>query len=511
LGRIDTMVLKDADFFAFYRPWYDAIGNIKSGGRAEPNRDWGNFTQQQRQEEFFRNDLREYYGQFNFTDNFSMRVGKQQVIWSEADAYSGTEITNPQDLTYHFIDFESAENIRKNLRMIKFNYILPDFLKTANNELEAFVIPGDYEGDTATVQLSDARNPWIIEAPVSSNVGYNRAGQPFRWQTFADQAAFPNTILGGALFQDDSDENGGVNATGASGRQNLWRESEFGVRYSSLLPIGNGLQASFIYLYERRDSETGICTSCATPKGFSRIAGFSGGIWLAPGVLTMGPPPAGDPVPAGTEKVLTSVDSPRHHFFGLTGTYYDKDITDVVYRYDTLWAPKYGMNVAALNQVGDARSIRLANGDSSARWTEQSRFILAGDRPTYIPWISKQHTFLVAQYTATWYPDLPGSALQNIANANGKLRRWNDTLLFASTNWLVNGQMTSTNAFLWDADDEDGFLSSTNVYRYSRNVLFGVNAMWFLGRSGRYTDIAGGVFSRAQRENELEATFQYEI
>jgi hypothetical protein len=511
LGRFDTLIIKDADFFAFYRPWYDAIGSIKDDGRAEPNRDWYSFTQRQRQEEFFRNDLREYYAQLNFTDNFSMRIGKQQVIWSEADAYSGTEITNPQDLTYHFIDFESAENIRKNLRMIKANYILPDFLKTANNELEAFVIPGDYEGDVAQVQLTDARNPWIIEAPVSSNVGYNRAGQPFRWQTFADQAAFPNTTLGGALVQDDSDENGGVNATGASGQQNLWKESEFGVRYSSLLPIGNGLQASFIYLYERRDSETGLCTSCPNPKGFAKLAPGLNGIWFAPGVLTMGPPPAGDPVPVGTEKVLTSVDSPRHHFFGLTGTYYDKDITDVVYRYDTLWAPKYGMNVAALDQKGDVRSIRLADGDSSARWTEQSRFILAGDRPTYIPWISKQHTFLVAQWTATWYPDLPGNALQNIANANGKLRRWDDTLLFASTNWLVNGQLTSTNAMLWDADDIDGFLSSTNVYRYSRNVLFGVNAMWFLGRSGRYTDIAGGVFSRAQRENELEATFQYEI
>ena len=44
-----------------------------------------------------------------------------------------------------------------------------------------------------------------------------------------------------------------------------------------------------------------------------------------------------------------------------------------------------------------------------------------------------------------------------------------------------------------------------------RNILLGVNAQWYLGRSGRYTDIADGIFSRAQRENELEATFQYEI
>jgi hypothetical protein len=169
------------------------------------------------------------------------------------------------------------------------------------------------------------------------------------------------------------------------------------------------------------------------------------------------------------------------------------------------------MNVAALNQTGTARSIRTGTYESSGRWTEQARGILAADRPTYIPWLSKQHTFLVAQYTATWYPDMPGSALPNIANANGKLRRWDDTVFFAATDWLVNGQMTTTNVVLWDVDSIDGFLSSTNVYRYSRNILLGVNAQWYIGRSGRYTDVADGIFSRAQRINELEATFQYEI
>jgi len=512
LGRVDTEVLKDADFFAFYRPWYDAFGTLKNIGRAEPNRDASEatYTQRQIQEHYMENDLHEYYAQLNFTDNFSVRIGKQEVIWSEADAYSGTEITNPQNLKYHFIDFESAENIRTNLRMIKFNYILPDFLKTANNELEAFVIPGDYEGDSAVVELDDARDPWIIEAPVSSSVGYNRAGQPFRWQTFADQAAFPNTILGGALFQDDANNTSGFggSVTGNHTYEDPIKNSEFGVRYSSLLPVGNGLQASFIFLYEARLSQTSLCSRCPTPPGFTALPTFSHGIFVSTaGHLDFGPPPLGDPVPAGTERVFTYDYTRRNPFFGLTGTYYDKDLTDVVYRYDTLYAPRVGINVAS--PAGHA--IDLAHGDASGRWTEESRFILAGDRPTYIPWISKQHTFLVAQYTGTWYPDEPAHSIQNIANAFGKLRRWDDTLLFASTNWLVNGQLTSTNALLWDADDVDGFLSSTNVYRYSRNVLFGINAMWFLGRSGRYTDVASGTFSRSQRQNELEATFQYEI
>ncbi len=121
-----------------------------------------------------------------------MRIGKQQVIWSEADALSGTEITNPNDLTFHWTNFETAENLRKNLKMIKFNYILPDFLKTANNELEAFVIPGDFQGDTAVVGLTDARNPWTVQAPENTLTDYNRNGQPFSHiKTFADQASSP--------------------------------------------------------------------------------------------------------------------------------------------------------------------------------------------------------------------------------------------------------------------------------------------------------------------------------
>jgi hypothetical protein len=40
-------------------------------------------------------------------------------------------------------------------------------------------------------------------------------------------------------------------------------------------------------------------------------------------------------------------------------------------------------------------------------------------------------------------------------------------------------------------------------------VLFGINAQWFLGQSGRYTDPY--LLSREQRFNELEFTFTYEI
>ena len=120
------------------------------------------------QDQYFKNDLREYYAQLNFTDNFSARIGKQQVIWSEADALSGTEVTNPVDAQWHGVyGAEALEDVRTNVRMVKLNYILPDFLKTANNELEGFWIPGDFQGDGIRVQ-ADPRNPWVVPAALGS-------------------------------------------------------------------------------------------------------------------------------------------------------------------------------------------------------------------------------------------------------------------------------------------------------------------------------------------------------
>ena len=81
--------------------------------------------------------------------------------------------------------------------------------------------------------------------------------------------------------------------------------------------------------------------------------------------------------------------------------------------------------------------------------------------------------------------------------------------ILAATNWLMNGQLTSDQRMGMGHRQQCRLADTDNVYRYSRNVLFGLNAIWFLGRSGRYTDPY--LLSREQRFNELEFTFTYEI
>jgi hypothetical protein len=512
LGRFDTLLLKDADFFAFYRPWYDAVGTLKNKGTAETNRDWWNYNHRELQSQYFRNDLREYYAQLNFTDNLSARIGKQQIIWSEADALSGTEVTNVVDTSYHGVyGAETPEDERKNVKMVKLNYILPDFLKTANNEVEGFWIPGDFQGNGPIVAATDGRNPWDIPIVIGARgVFYNQAGEAYRAQTLKDANLYKSMIFLGPTvgFADLVTASAFPNSqTFGRNPSNSLENSEFGTRIQSLLPIGDGLQASFIYLWEFRDDIVGMaCTNCGKLSALESLGSHAKGLTtanvskIAPGeFLVQGAYMFGAPQPGvpkfGSFADLSESDYKRNNFFGLTGTYYDKALTDIVYRYDTLWEPDYA--------VGSPKN---PNGTGWQR-TERARFIIAGDRPTYIPWISKQHTFLTFQYVNTWFPDRPKDA--TAAPTVGKQREISNFFFLAATNWLMNGQLTAGNVFEWDIDDNVGGFASTNTFRYSRNVLFGANTIWFLGQSGRNTDPF--LYSRQQRMSLLEFTMTYEI
>src|SRR5258708_28651776 len=113
---------------------------------------------------------------------------------------------------------------------------MADYLRTANNELEAFIIPGYYQGNGVNVTTGDPRNPWTFPGPTQLGA-FNQNGQAYRWQTFLDNGPKPMINLGG-IFGDFAVRNQTKAPT------NSLQNSEFGVRYSSLLPIGNGLQAS---------------------------------------------------------------------------------------------------------------------------------------------------------------------------------------------------------------------------------------------------------------------------
>ena len=143
--------------------------------------------------------------------------------------------------------------------MIKLNYIFPDFLNTANNELNFFIIPGDWEGGANVVNTSDARSPYIAQAAVEAGdgtVGYNQYGNAFVDQTLADGDPTPlRDVPASAHLRSNSFLDQQQITKQATDCRIRCRNSEFGVRYSTLMPIGNGLQTSFIWLYEARSTK----------------------------------------------------------------------------------------------------------------------------------------------------------------------------------------------------------------------------------------------------------------
>ncbi|MBW2369085.1 MAG: hypothetical protein JRH15_14500 [Deltaproteobacteria bacterium] len=65
-------------------------------------------------------DLREYYFTIR-TGPLTLKLGRQQVIWGEADNIRMADIINPLDLSWHYT-FESWEDIRIPLRMVNLMY-----------------------------------------------------------------------------------------------------------------------------------------------------------------------------------------------------------------------------------------------------------------------------------------------------------------------------------------------------------------------------------------------------
>jgi hypothetical protein len=202
----------------------------------------------------------------------------------------------------------------------------------------------------------------------------------------------------------------------------------------------------------------------------------------------------------GTILAADTVDYRWNLYFGLTGTYYDKDLTDTVLRYDALYGPKTGIGF---------RSQKSSATDST--WTELSRVVLSLDRPTPIPlfepYVTKQHTLLSASATETLCPDLPAGTAPN--DGNVKIRRVSTFLTLTATNFLLNGEVSNVSGVSWDADDQTGQIIGDNAWRYSRNVLVRVNLDWYLGRRGRHADPF--LESKSQRINELKLTLIYEL
>lgn len=89
-------------------------------------------------------DLREYYFRA-FFKNSTLKIGRQQIVWGEADLFRMSDIINPLDLSAGGTFVQDLENVRVPLRAIDFVHEIPD---QHGFKLELVAIPEDFRPNT---------------------------------------------------------------------------------------------------------------------------------------------------------------------------------------------------------------------------------------------------------------------------------------------------------------------------------------------------------------------------
>jgi hypothetical protein len=145
-------ILKTAKFNVLYRARYDAVYDIRdSYDRRGYDRDDFRFPEGKYPREIF----------FDFTfsgalEPLSMRIGRQQVVWGEADLFRSLDVVNPLNITQNGIVGEDFADYREPLWIAKFLWQIGDLGPISQAGLEFFYSPNNLPfGDRRNLIVGD--------------------------------------------------------------------------------------------------------------------------------------------------------------------------------------------------------------------------------------------------------------------------------------------------------------------------------------------------------------------
>ena len=382
LGRYDLSDwIESSHLFLLYRGVYDSVydytPNMKvdrefTGQKSDPRfNDLEDFSRGARNALKFENTLREAYVDIKFRGHFSLRAGRQQIIWGESDGFRMLDRANALDLTWHFINelpppAYGLDDLRVPFWMIKGLYDLGSVGSWSNVFAEAYWNPGDWSPS----KLSFLPAPWGV-----------KIGHPlYNPRDGAFYAVYPNIKR---LRYGTSLRRGNYS-------RNPIENSQFGIRLNGvtgedtpLLPAG--LQVQIGYLYQRFAPFGGATTSAALARGIP-------------------------PTDEGNVETQRLVDNgtlpvefytPYIHTIGIAANYFD-EWTKTVWRTEQAYdfgIPFYscGHSPSAIaKQPACVRQTTFAPYLPGLRNHDVWSGLLAFDRPTWIRPLNKKTTFFIS-------------------------------------------------------------------------------------------------------------------
>ena len=104
LFGLHTGPLEQASLFVIGRAVYDSVYDLRESFRGR------RFSDDERDRLRTEYMLREVYGEF-LVPPFTLRLGRQQVVWGETDQFRALDVINPLDFRWHWY-YEPWEDIR---------------------------------------------------------------------------------------------------------------------------------------------------------------------------------------------------------------------------------------------------------------------------------------------------------------------------------------------------------------------------------------------------------------
>jgi hypothetical protein len=468
IDRFEIPGVESSHLFLLYRGVYDSVFDTVPGtkekreftGERTDRRfdDLGDYDRGARDALKFENVLREAYVDVNFKHGFSVRAGRQQIIWGESDGFRLLDRANSLDLSWHFQQDAlpppafGFDDLRLPFWMIKGLYNHGNLGSWSNVFVEAYWNPGDWRPN----KISFLPHPWGVR--LGNPLTNPRNGAfffPQRAQRLKD---------GTSLFRQGNYDRNPID------------NSQFGIRFNGvtgtdtpILPAGIQLQAG--YLYQRFTASGGASTSAAVARG---IPPTDAGNVETQRLIARGTLPV-------------EYYAPYIHTIGVAGNYFD-ELTSVVWRMEQAY--DFGIPFFSCGKNPSA----IAQQDRCVRETTFAPFLpgirnhdvwsglIAWDRPTWIRPLNRKTTFfLTGQFFWTYLIQKANSTIgaldlptvtrplnQEPAIAyRDDVRRWEALITFAALGFYRGGSLAPAIVYLLDP-----------VNSYSQEFVWGVD--WFV-------------------------------
>lgn len=441
----------------------------------------------------FENSLREAYLDVRFKQiPFSLRLGRQQIVWGETDNFRLLDRVNALDLTWH-LQQESWDELRIPYWMIKGLWDLGQVGPLSSAFAEFYWNPGDWY----PAKRAFLPRPWSV--PIRNP--FDRLNELLR-DLGALPANAPTRLVDGTRAFRQGDYH-----------RNPWENSQVGVRASAVTP--QGVQFTVNYFYQRWAGDDG--------SNSSPVRGVTDAQDLQD-VLSRG-------------EVPLEFIAPYVHTVGLSINYADDTYTEGVLRAEMV----YDFGVPFSDASKPAPDPILGRDIFGVSKRDMWKGMLAFDRPTWIRLLNRRSTFFFSgQFFWHYLIDNidiecrdpgehspctrsgQGKGLRGQLSTSGllwgspayidRVRDWEALVTLAMTTFYSGGKIVPFGAFVLDPVNKFNmeFIWAVD-YFLTNNLILNLSQRYFVNMSKAPVFESWGVsgINRDRSETGVRLTYQF--